>query len=89
MLLATTASDPDTESKYIQMAKQDKVAGIIALTYKPTLTVTEPLPFVSIDRYYSTAIPCVASDNFGGGESMVLVDYGETGNVFEISIYEN
>lgn len=68
MLLATTASDPDTESKYIQMAKQDKVAGIIALTYKPTLTVTEPLPFVSIDRYYSTAIPCVASDYFGGGE---------------------
>lgn len=68
MLLATTKCDPDTESKYIQMAKQDKVAGIIALTYKPTLTITEPLPFVSIDRYYSSAIPCVTSDNFGGGE---------------------
>ena len=65
MLLATTKSDPDTESRYIQMAKQDKVAGIIALTYKPTLAITEPLPFVSIDRYYSSAIPCVASDNFG------------------------
>lgn len=68
MLLATTRSDPDAEERCIQMAKQDKVAGIIALTYKPTMTVPEPIPFVSIDRYYSTAIPCVASDNFGGGE---------------------
>lgn len=68
MLLATTRCDPDAEERCIQMARQDKVAGIIALTYKPTLSVSEPIPFVSIDRYYSTAIPCVASDNFGGGE---------------------
>ena len=47
--------------------RQNRVDGIIALTYSPQLDIPEGLPFVTIDRYFSASVPCVASDNFGGG----------------------
>lgn len=68
MLLATTDFDPETEQRCIQMVRQNKVDGIIALTYDPNLEVDDSLPFVSIDRYFSSSIPCISSDNFGGGQ---------------------
>ena len=68
MMLTVTGSDPDAEQQCIRMVEQNKVDGIIGLTYNPALDVPAHIPFVSIDRYFSPAIPCVSSDNFGGGQ---------------------
>ena len=67
MLLALTNSSYDIENRCIQMVSENKVDGIIALTYNPDLEISEDLPFVSIDRFYSHSVPCVSSDNYGGG----------------------
>ena len=68
MLLALSDADPDAEQQCVRMVEQNKVDGIIGLTYNPALEISEGVPFVSIDRYFSPAVPCVASDNFGGGQ---------------------
>ncbi len=68
MLMAVTGSDPDAEQQCIRMVEQNKVDGIIGLTYNPALEIPASIPFVSIDRYFNPAVPCVASDNFGGGQ---------------------
>lgn len=67
MLVATTDFDPDAEARCIQMVRQNRVDGIIGLTYAPNLEISDDLPYVSIDRYISPNIPCVASDNYAGG----------------------
>ena len=67
MLLCFTEYDQNREMEYIQMVRQNRVDGIIALTYNPDLSIPEGLPFVTIDRFFSVSVPCVASDNFGGG----------------------
>ena len=67
MVLATTQFDTDAEARCIQMVRQNKVDGIIGLTYAPDLAIGDDLPYVSIDRYISPSIPCVSSDNFSGG----------------------
>ena len=66
MLVYVTASRPDMEQSCINMVRQNKVDGIIGLTYNP-LELDEDLPFVSIDRSIAANVPCVASDNYGGG----------------------
>ncbi|MDE6282101.1 MAG: LacI family transcriptional regulator, partial [Oscillospiraceae bacterium] len=66
MLMYVTASRPDIEQSCINMVRQNKVDGIIGLTYNP-VELDEDLPFISIDRCISSNVPCVASDNFGGG----------------------
>jgi len=67
MLLAITRDDPRAEARCIQMVRQNKVDGIIGLTYSDSLDVGDDLPYVSIDRFISPGIPCVSSDNFSGG----------------------
>ena len=67
-LLSLTGSDPEAEQACIRMVEQNKVDGIISLTYNPDLEVNGQIPFVSIDRYFSSEVPCIASDNFGGGQ---------------------
>lgn len=78
MLLCATDYDPEQEQAYVIMAEQQKVDGIICLSYNPNLQVTEGLPLISIDRYFGSQIPCVASDNYGGGALAVrkLVENG-------------
>ena len=66
MLVYVTASRPDIEQNCINMVRQNKVDGIIGLTYNP-LELDGDLPFISIDRSIAPNIPCVASDNYGGG----------------------
>ena len=66
MLVYVTASRPDIEQSCINMVRQNKVDGVIALTYNH-LEVAEGLPFVSIDRCLGPNIPCVAADNYAGG----------------------
>ncbi len=68
MVLATTSYDPDTEQTCVDMFQQNKVDGIIAITYNPTLEVNEDIPFVIIDRKFHANIPCVSSDNYTGGQ---------------------
>lgn len=68
MLLCTTDADTSMEQEYITMAQQNKVDGIIGLTYNPDLVVEDNTSFVSIDRSMGPHIPCIASDNFAGGQ---------------------
>ena len=68
MLLCCSESDLSLEQEYITMAQQNKVDGIIGLTYNPSLVIEENTPFVAIDRSISPTIPCVACDNFAGGQ---------------------
>ena len=67
MLLCATDYDPEQEQNYVIMAEQQKVDGIICLSYNPNLQVSEGVPLISIDRYFGAHIPCVACDNYGGG----------------------
>ncbi len=68
MLLCTTDFDPLLEQEYIMMAQNNKVDGIIGLTYNPNLMVEENIPFIAIDRSMGPKIPCIACDNFAGGQ---------------------
>lgn len=78
MLLCCTDSDSELEQEYVTMVQQNKVDGIIGLTYNPDLTINEDIPFVSIDRSMGSTIPCVACDNFAGGQLAAekLADFG-------------
>ncbi len=71
MMLCATDYDPEQEQAYVIMAEQQKVDGIICLSYNPNLQVSEGVPLISIDRYFGGQIPCVASDNYGGGSLAV------------------
>ena len=68
MMLCFTEYDRDREQEFVSMVVHNRVDGIIALTYNPTLKIPEGIPFVTIDRFFSVSVPCVASDNFGGGQ---------------------
>lgn len=67
MLLCCTGYDINREQDYVNMAQQNKVDGIIGLTYNPNLELDEKTPYVSIDRAMGPNVPCVSSDNFAGG----------------------
>lgn len=78
MLLCDTDYDYTKEQEMVQMAEQNKVDGIIALTYNPDLKISPEIRSVSIDRYLSGSTPCVASDNYNGGRlaAQKLVENG-------------
>ena len=78
MLLALSEYSPGIEQKCIDMVRQGRADGIIGLTYNPSLFVAASVPFVSIDRYYSSYVPCISSDNFGGGQlaARKLIEFG-------------
>ena len=67
MTLCFSDYDIGREQELIRLLQQNRVDGVIALTYNPSLVIPEGLPFVTIDRFFSVSVPCVASDNFGGG----------------------
>ncbi|MCM1120218.1 MAG: LacI family DNA-binding transcriptional regulator [bacterium] len=67
MLFYATDYDPQQEQELVILAEQQKVEGIICLSYNPKLQVSENVPLVSIDRYFGAHIPCVSSDNYSGG----------------------
>ncbi len=67
-LLMTTNYDSVAEKNCFQLAQQNKIDGIIALSYSPDLEVDDSVPVVTIDRHFSAGIPCVSSDNYQGGE---------------------
>lgn len=67
-LLMTTNFDSVAEKHCFSLAQQNKIDGIIALSYSPNLEVDDSVPVVTIDRHFSANIPCVSSDNYRGGE---------------------
>lgn len=72
MLLFFTEEDYSKENECIQLAVENRVDGIIGLTYNPSLEIPKDIRFVTIDRFFSKDIPCVASDNFDGGRLAVF-----------------
>ncbi len=66
-MLCTTDGEPSLEQAHVFMAEQHMADGIICLSYNPKLQVPESIPMVSIDRYFNPRVPCVSSDNYGGG----------------------
>ncbi|MCR5100128.1 MAG: LacI family DNA-binding transcriptional regulator [Butyrivibrio sp.] len=78
VLLATTTYDPALEQKCVDMVQQNKVDGIIGITYNPDLDISDDIPFVIIDRKFNNKVPCVSCDNFSGGElaAQKLVENG-------------
>ena len=78
MLLCTTDFDAGREQEYVTMLQNNKVDGIIGLTRNPNLLLPEGIPFVSIDCSMGPHIPCVACDNFMGGQMAAekLADLG-------------
>lgn len=67
MMIFCTDYDPRVEQEFVSVAEQKRVDGIVCLSYNPNIQVAGDIPFVSIDRYFGRDIPCVSSDNFGGG----------------------
>ena len=68
MVLMITNYDAEAETKSIAMVRQNMMDGIIGLTYNPDLVVDDSVPFVMIDRHCSSNVPCISSDNYGGGQ---------------------
>lgn len=66
-LLMITNFDSVAEKHCFTLAQQNKIDGIIALSYSPNLEVDDSVPVVTIDRHFSANIPCVSSDNYQGG----------------------
>ena len=58
MLLCDTEYDYTKEQEMVQMVAQNKVDGIIALTYNPDLKIPPDVRSVSIDRYLSGSTTC-------------------------------
>ena len=79
MIICNSEENKESEIEYISMAKQNKMDGIIAITYSNVDEyVSDNIPFVSIDRYFSKNITYVSSDNFEGGRlaAQKLVESG-------------
>ena len=68
IILMITNYDTEAEQKCLTMARQNKIDGIIGLTYNPDLILDASIPFVSIDRHLKESLTCVSSDNFRGGQ---------------------
>lgn len=68
MILCNSQDNYEIELQYITMAKQNKVDGVIAITYSDVdKYIHSNMPIISIDRYFSENITYVTSDNFEGG----------------------
>ena len=69
MLLCNTQGIPEKEEYYYRMAEQNKVDGIICVTYQDVEPyVSENIPLISLDRHFHKKVSCISSDNYHGGE---------------------
>ena len=66
--LMITNFDPEAEKKSFTLVKQNKVDGVIALTYRRDFAIQEDFPIVAVDCHLGEQVPCVSSDNFQGGQ---------------------
>lgn len=78
MMLCNSSGQIEKELEYISMLKQNKVSGIIGISYNQIENeINNSMPIVLVDRHISD-IPYVSSDNYGGGEMAfkILKDTG-------------
>lgn len=78
LMLCNSTGQMEKELKYISMLKQNKVSGIIGISYNPIQDeINDSMPIVLVDRHIGK-IPYVSSDNYGGGKLafQVLNDTG-------------
>lgn len=67
MLLCNSQNNYNLELDYVKMAKEEKVRGIITISYSDIDPyITANIPIVSIERYFNQQVPFVTSDNFQG-----------------------
>ncbi|EFU73187.1 LacI family DNA-binding transcriptional regulator [Enterococcus italicus] len=72
LYLCNSNGNSAKEREYLQMVKQNKVDGIIGITYSDIDEyVSSNLPFVSIDRYFTEDVNYVTADNAAGGRLAV------------------
>ncbi|GGI66548.1 MULTISPECIES: LacI family DNA-binding transcriptional regulator [Enterococcus] len=68
MYLCNSDGAVEKEKEYLQMVTQNKVDGIIGITYSDIDDyISSNLPFVSIDRYFTEDVIYVTADNISGG----------------------
>lgn len=68
MLLCNSYDDYKLELEYIQMARENKVDGIISITYSDIEEyLGGEIPLVAVERYFDAKIPFISTDNFDGG----------------------
>ncbi|MFB1082192.1 LacI family DNA-binding transcriptional regulator [Jeotgalibacillus sp. JSM ZJ347] len=68
MMLCNSSNHIEKELSYINMLKQNKVSGIIGISYNQIeREVDHTMPIVLVDRRIEN-IPYVSSDNYAGGE---------------------
>ncbi|MDO5047561.1 MAG: LacI family DNA-binding transcriptional regulator [Anaerococcus sp.] len=85
LLLCNSNGNAGSELQYIQLLRQNMIDGIIAITYSDIeMYINSKLPFVSIDRIFSTNVNFVASKNYEGGRlaGKTLVDKGSKNLIF-------
>ncbi|CAM3871830.1 LacI family DNA-binding transcriptional regulator [Mesobacillus thioparans] len=78
MMLCNSSNQIEKELSYINMLKQNKVSGIIGISYNQIeKEINNSMPIVLVDRHIGE-IPYVSSDNYAGGEMafQVLRDSG-------------
>lgn len=67
-LLCNSEANDKKELEYITMVKQNKVDGIIGISYNDLdQYISSELPFVSIDRHFSEDVVSVTADNAKAG----------------------
>ena len=79
LLLCNSDGNSKKEIDYINMVRQNKVDGIIAITYSDIdKYINTNIPFVSIDRFFSKDVNYVMSDNYDGGRiaARTLIESG-------------
>ena len=73
-MLCCSDGIPEKEIAYLNLATQNKVDGIVALTYSDIGNFINPdIPIVVFDRFFENRnIPRVGSDNYNG--SMMAIE---------------
>lgn len=68
MILCNSNSQASKEMAYIEMAKTQKVAGIITMSYADISHLVSPdIPLVAIENRVTQNFPLIISDNYQGG----------------------
>jgi len=69
LMLCNSGGKPEKELYYLDMLQQNKVAGIVGITYNDIESDIDDndIPIVSIDRHFVRNITTVTSDNYEGG----------------------